>query len=184
MGRDVRVFGGARVAAIGQATAAAVQDELGLHVDLCPESAVAEALAAALSARGQITGKRFLLLRADIAREVLCQRLEQGGAAEVRDVAIYVSRSVERLGDQVAEAIEDGEVDWVTFTSSATARNFVGLLSGEHRRKLAGIRIASIGPVTSSTIRELGLPISVQAQSASVEALVDAMLRNVGPMRD
>ena len=73
---DARAFGKAKIATIGDATAKAVRDYLCLNVDLCPESFVAEALADEFERRGDITGRKFLLLRADIARPLLRQRLE------------------------------------------------------------------------------------------------------------
>ena len=72
-GRDARAFHDVKIAAIGDATAAAIRDSLCLHVDLCPESFVAEALADALAKAGEIPGRNFLLLRADIARPLLAR---------------------------------------------------------------------------------------------------------------
>ncbi|HEY8665701.1 MAG TPA: uroporphyrinogen-III C-methyltransferase, partial [Tepidisphaeraceae bacterium] len=92
LNKDVRLFGRANIAAIGDATARAVREQLCLHVDLCPESFVAEALAEALKQAGEVRGKRHLLLRADIARPLLRQRLAADGAAEVRDIPIYETR--------------------------------------------------------------------------------------------
>src|SRR4051794_26443325 len=134
--RDVRVFGTAKIAAIGDATAAAIRENLSLHVDLCPESFVAEALADALAERGQVAGKRFLLLRADIARPVLREKLQLGHAAEVRDVAIYETKLAQSLPPHLLEAIDAKSIHWITFTSSSTAKNFVTLLGGNYREKL------------------------------------------------
>ncbi|HMB96748.1 MAG TPA: uroporphyrinogen-III C-methyltransferase, partial [Tepidisphaeraceae bacterium] len=85
-GNDSRIFGRAKIAAIGDATAAAIRDDLCLHVDLCPQNFVAEALADELASRNEIAGKRFLLLRADIARPILADRLRLSAAAQVNDV--------------------------------------------------------------------------------------------------
>ncbi len=176
--RDVRVFGRARVAAIGDATAVAIRDELGLHVDLCPESFVAEALADELASRGETAGKRFLLLRADIARPLLRERLQQGGAAAVRDVAIYQTVPAHALPPGLAEAILHGSIDWITFTSSSTVRNFIKLLGPEFVAHLENVKLASIGPVTTQTMTELGLKLSVQAETFNVDGLVEAIARN------
>lgn len=173
--RDARVFAAARIAAIGQVTAQAVRDQLCLRVDLCPPTAIAEALAEALAQQSQIAGKRFLLLRADIARPVLRQRLVNAGAAEVQDVPVYETRPAGSLPPEVIDAIDAGQVTWVTFTSSSTARNLVNLLGGEYLRRLAGVKIASIGPITSQTLGELGLQPTAQSPSASIDALVDAI---------
>jgi uroporphyrinogen III methyltransferase/synthase len=173
---DARAFGSARIAAIGDATARAVREELFLSVDLCPESFVAEALADALVERGVVRGKRFLLLRADIARPLLRERLVQEGAEEVRDLPIYETRPVANLPESLTEALAAGEVTWITFTSSSTAKNFMALLGDDYRAKLQHVRLASIGPITSSTLRELGLPPTIEAQTFNIDGLIDALV--------
>jgi uroporphyrinogen III methyltransferase/synthase len=175
LGLDARAFGGAKVAAIGDATAAAVSRELFLSVDLCPDRFVAEALADALEAGGAVRGKRFLLPRADIARPVLRERLERGGAAEVSDVAVYETKRAAALPPPLLEALDAGELTWVTFTSSSTARNFAHLLGPDYRERLKGARLASIGPVTTATLRELGLEPTVQAETFNIDGLIAAM---------
>jgi uroporphyrinogen III methyltransferase / synthase len=177
IGRDARIFAGVKVAAIGDATAEAVRRELCLRVDLCPESFVAEALADALVAANEVRGQKFLLLRADIARPILRERLQQDGAAEVRDVAVYETRPAQSLPPALLEALAAREVTWVTFTSSSTARNFAALLGDDYRAKLGGVRIASIGPVTTATLRELGLEPTVQAETFNIEGLVESLSR-------
>lgn len=175
-GRDVRVFGGAKFAAIGDATARALRERLCVQADLCPEQFVAEALADAFAARGEIAAKRFLLLRADIARPILRQRLEQGGAAEVLDLPIYETKLAAALPEGLIEALEEGRVHWVTFTSSSTARNFATLLGADYRDKLKGVRVASIGPITTQTLKDLSLEPAVQAEEFNVEGLVAALI--------
>jgi uroporphyrinogen III methyltransferase/synthase len=174
-GRDVRAFGRARFAAIGDATAAALARELSIKADLCPARFVAEALADEFAARGEIADKRFLLLRADIARPILRERLRQGGAAEVLDLPIYETRVAAALPEGLVEAFDSGGVNWVTFTSSSTARNFVTLLGPDYRQKLANVRLASIGPITSEALAELGLTPALQADEFNIEGLVTAI---------
>jgi uroporphyrinogen III methyltransferase/synthase len=177
MGLDARAFGPARIATIGDATADAVRRDLCLSVAVSPDRFVAEALGEALAQRNEITGKRFLLLRADIARPLLVERLRESGAASVRDVAIYETRRPASLPDPLLEAIDAGEVDWLTFTSSSTARNFYEMLGPERAAKLAtlGAKVASIGPITSQTLRELGIEPAVEAKRFDVEGLVQAI---------
>ncbi len=179
LGRDVRVFGNAKIAAIGDVTAEAIRNDLSLHVDLCPESFVAEALANALAERGQIAGKRFLLLRADIARPILREKLQQAHAAEVRDVPIYETRPAASLPQNLLDALDAKSVHWITFTSSSTAKNFTTLLGGDFRDKLKGVKIASIGPITTATLRELGLEPDAQAETFNVGGLVRAIEHGV-----
>ena len=174
-GKDVRIFGQAKFAAIGDATASALRDKLSIQADLCPREFVAEALADEFSSRNQIAGKRFLLLRADIARPLLRQRLEQGGAAEVLDLPIYETKIAAALPAEVIEALAAGRINWITFTSSSTARNFATLLGPDYRDKLKGIRLASIGPITTQTLNELGLPPTVQADQYNIQGLITAL---------
>jgi uroporphyrinogen III methyltransferase/synthase len=176
LGLDARAFGKARIAAVGDVTAEAVRRELCLKVDLMPARGVADALADDLERQGQIRGKRFLLLRADIARPVLRQRLQQGGAAVVDDVAVYETRPASELPEALLAALDEHRVDWVTFTSSSTASNFASLLGTDYAKRLAGVRIASIGPITTQTLRELGLTPTVEAANAHIDGLVSAML--------
>jgi uroporphyrinogen III methyltransferase/synthase len=175
IGLDGRAFASTSIAAIGSATADAVREALCLNVDLCPESFVAEALADALEAKGEVKGKRHLLLRAEIARPVLRERLQRGGSIEARDVAVYETRAARSLPPALVESLEAGGVTWITFTSSSTAKNFIELLGPDYAQRLAGVKIASIGPVTTATLEELGLKPTVQAQTFDLDGLVTAI---------
>lgn len=175
IGLDARAFGGAKIAVVGESTARAVHDHLCLRVELCPESFVAEALGEALMAQKQVMDRRFLLLRADIARPVLRDMLKQNGAVEVADVAVYESKPAAALPPAVVESLDEGQVNWITFTSSSTAKNFTSLLGTDYAAKLKGVRIASIGPITTATLKSLGLPPTIEAEEANVEALAEAM---------
>ncbi len=181
IGLDARIFSGVKVAAIGDATADAVRNELCLRVELCPDSFVAEALADAFKERNEILGHRFLLLRADIARPLLVERLASDGAAEVKDVSIYQTKAATSLPPEFVDALEAKDVQWITFTSSSTVRNLIALLGEKYQEKLAGIKTASIGPITSRTLRELGIEPTVEAQSYTIDGLVEAILRASRP---
>ncbi len=174
-GRDARAFGGAKIATIGDATAEAVRRELCLKVDLSPTRFVAEALGEAFAEKNEISGKRFLLLRADIARPLLRERLKDGGAVEVRDVPIYETKSTAALPTELIEALAAREVHWITFTSSSTVRNFVSLLGENYLDRMNGVKIASIGPITSQTLRELRLAPTVEAKTFDLGGLVAAL---------
>ena len=170
---DARHLAGVKIAAIGDATAEALRD-MGLRADLVPTEFVAESLAHELIAQEQVRGRRFLLLRADIARPALIEKLTEAGA-DVTERSIYRTRPARCLPDEVLDALRNGQVDWITFTSSSTVRGFVDLL-GEHRDLLNAVALASIGPITSQTVRELDLTVSVEAPRHDIAGLVDALV--------
>jgi uroporphyrinogen III methyltransferase / synthase len=172
---DARSFGHAKIAAVGNATASAVRDELFLTVNLIPESFIAEALADEFAARNEIAGKKFLLLRADIARPLVRERLIAGGAASADDVAVYETRTAKSLPAEVLDALAEKNVNWITFTSSSTADNFAQLLGPNYAAKLEGVKSASIGPITTAKLQQLGLAPTVQAANFDIEGLVAAI---------
>jgi uroporphyrinogen III methyltransferase / synthase len=167
-------LGRARVAAIGPGTADALA-RAGVAPALVPERFVAEAVVAALAARGTLRGQRVLLPRARVARDALPDGLRAAGA--VVDV-IPVYETVREPGDgrALATALLAGEIDVVTFTSSSTVRGFaelVGPAAGSGQ-----FAAAVIGPVTATTARELGMRVAVEAEVYTVPGLVDALARH------
>jgi uroporphyrinogen III methyltransferase/synthase len=166
-GRDARALAGARVAAIGPGTAAALRDH-GVIAELVPDQFVAEALVETLAA---LPVKRALVARAAGARDVLPQALRDRGA-EVDVLELYETVAEPLSGAQLAAV---RRADYVTFTSSSTVR-FLVAAAGP---KLAeGTRIVSIGPVTSATLREHGLEPDVEASRHDVGGLVEALLED------
>jgi uroporphyrinogen III methyltransferase/synthase len=161
-GLDARALAGARVAAIGPGTAAALR-ERGVIADVVPDRFVAEALAEALA---EVPVRRALIARAAEARDVLLDALRARGA-EVDVLALYETVA-EPLSAAQLEAV--ARADYVTFTSSSTVRFFLG--SGAR----PGGRVVSIGPVTSATLREHGLEPDVEAERHDIEGLVDALI--------
>lgn len=118
-----------------------------------------------------LAGVSILLLRASRGREVLVERLARAGA-RVDQVVVYTSADVERADPAVAEALTKGRIDWVTVTSSAIARSLVALLGEDLRRT----RLASISPVTSQALRELGFAPAAEAQNYTMDGLLEAIL--------
>ncbi len=178
LGLDARHLAGVKVASVGEATSEALARRLGIRPDFVPERTMGEALAQEMIAREDVTGQKMLLLRADIARPALPKLLGDAGA-EVTELVVYQTKIAAGLPGDVMEALKDGGIDWVTFTSSSTAGNLVELLGGE-RSLLDGVKTASIGPVTSGTMRELGLDITVEAGKSNVSGLVEALVGAVG----
>ncbi len=165
-----------KIAAIGPATRAQIERH-GLKVSVMPKEYVAEAVVAKLKTK--VKGKRVLLVRAKIARDVLPAKLRRAGA-HVDVIEAYETVVPARSRAQLRAVLRDPKKrpDVITFTSSSTARNFVDLLGRGRaaRRALDGIAIASIGPVTSATLRDLGLPPTVQARHYTIPGLVSAIL--------
>jgi uroporphyrinogen-III synthase len=114
---------------------------------------------------------RFLLARASRGREVLAERLTAAGAA-VDQIVVYSSTDVERADEDVAAAMAAGRIDWVTVTSSAIARSLVALFGDRLRR----CKLASISPITSETLRQLGHQPAAEATQYTTEGLVAAIL--------
>jgi uroporphyrinogen III methyltransferase / synthase len=166
-GRDARALAGATVAAIGPGTARALAAR-GVAADVVPERFVAEALVEAL-AGVEVDGKRVLVARAAEARDVLPDALRKRGG-EVDVVALYETVREAPDDDAVAAA---QSADYVTFTSSSTVTNLTEAL-GDRFPEAA--RIVSIGPVTSATVREAGMEVSVEADRHDVDGLLTALL--------
>lgn len=168
-GQEVK---GPKVAAIGPATRRALA-ERGVRVAVMPKEYVAESVVRAL--RGKARGKRVLLVRAKVARDVIPRELRRAGAV-VDVVEAYETATPRRSASRLGRALTGGQrPDVITFTSSSTARNFVALV--RDRRLLRGIALASIGPVTSATLRELGLTPAIEAQEYTMAGLVKAIVR-------
>lgn len=174
-GHDLRRLAHVQLAAIGPATAKRLA-YYRLATGVVPAEYRAEALAEALAA--DAAGKRFLLARASRGREVLAERLRQAGA-EVDQVVVYTSRDVREPDLGVAETLRAGRVDWVTVTSSAIARALDALFG----TALDHSRLASISPITSQTLRELGHEPAVEATEFTMGGLVDAILNDAGAAR-
>jgi uroporphyrinogen-III synthase len=162
-----------RIAVIGPATAKAVQG-IGLHVDLIPRRYIAESLAESLTP--QAAGKRILLIRAAEARDVLPEALTEAGAnltiAEAYQNRIP-SESIPAL--QQLFSSPANHLDAITFTSASTARNLVALLEAASLTLPPNIALASIGPITSQAMRDLGLNPTTEATEPTISALVSAL---------
>jgi len=171
-GRDARAFGSARIACVGPSTAERLRAR-GLIADLVPARAVAEGLVDALGAE-PLVGRRFMLLRAEVARDVLPDALRAAGAV-VEVVSAY--RTVAATVDAgVRDRIARCEADVVTFTSSSTVRHFTACFTEAElvdlRRRVVA---ACIGPVAAETARAAGFRVEAVAEPYTVNGLLDAL---------
>ncbi len=166
---DAREIGAAKIAAIGPATAQRVRD-FHLHVDLQPEEFVAEAVVRQFHKLGGVENLRILIARAEKARDVLPTELSKLGAIVDEAFAYRTVPETRDITGARRRLLEEG-ADLITFTSSSTVENFLAL--GLPWSK--GMRVASIGPITSKTATEHGLKIDIEAKRHDIEGLVDAI---------
>jgi len=170
-----------QIAAIGPATKTKIE-KLGLRVAVIPEQYIAESVVESL--RGRVEAKRVLLARAKGARDVIPCELRKMGArvdvVETYETVIPVS-SRKRLLAVMKNPNRRPHI--VTFTSSSTVRNFVALLGMRGNEPFSftaspphTIQFASIGPITSATLRELGFPVHIEAAEYTIPGLIEAIL--------
>jgi len=163
----------ALVVAIGPATAERLAEN-GVRADVVPERFVAEGILDALESH-DLDGRSVLVARAREARPELVDGL-RGRGAKVDEVALYDTVAVPASPGDIDAALA---ADYVTFTSSSTVRNFLGLLGPHERARADGLRVASIGPITSATAREEGLEVHVEAAEHTIPGLLSALLGDV-----
>jgi uroporphyrinogen III methyltransferase/synthase len=170
LGLDARALAQIKIAAVGPATARALAAH-GLHPDVVPDTADSLHLADALLAG--LAGS-ILLPQADNARPLLRERLAAAGW-QVSAVTAYAAEPL-----VPTLALDDLEVDAITFASSATVERFAAYAGQERLRTwvAAGCRLYAIGPQTAATMAGLGLPVAACADDASVAGLVQAVVRN------
>ena len=175
-----------QIAAIGPATRQAIEQH-GVKVDIVPKEYVAESVVTSL--RRRVKGKRVLLARARVARDVIPRELRKLGA-QVDVVEAYETVVPESSQRQLQRALKSPKLrpDVITFTSSSTVKNFVELLGKRSGREPAlslpkgrprhtdGVRLASIGPVTSSTLLGLGLRVDIEARKYTIPGLIEAIV--------
>ncbi|MBU0674611.1 MAG: uroporphyrinogen-III C-methyltransferase [Proteobacteria bacterium] len=174
-GMDARALSGSQVGVVGTTTAKILLG-YGIKADLLPEEFTGEGLAQAMLEKG-VTGKKILIPRALEAREILPKKLQEAGA-EVTVAPVYKNIMPEGF-DEVRKALEDKEIDLISFTSSSTVKNFLELLSikdeSEFKTLLDGVKVAVIGPITAKTARNGGLTVDIEPEEYTIPAMVRAI---------
>jgi uroporphyrinogen III methyltransferase/synthase len=174
---DMRDLGGARIAAVGPATANKLK-ELHLQVDLMPEEATAANIAEEFKAFESIENLRICLLRAEVANRELPAALESLGAI-VDDVACYktVLETEDRSG--AGSRLLEAGADWITFSSSSTVEHFHSRFDLPALvKKFPGIKLASIGPETTKSLEKLGLKPALEAKQHTIDGLVAGLIKS------
>lgn len=172
LGKDARVFASVKVAAIGPQTAGALA-EFGIRPDLVPGVFTAKELGRELIALASLEEKKILLLRSRSASKDLPALLEEAKAV-VDDVAVYDAVPMKSDCTMLQEQIAGGKVDWLTFASPSEARMFFQQVPVEVVNS-SRAKVASIGPVTSEQLRQLGIAADIEASEHTVDGLLAAI---------
>jgi uroporphyrinogen III methyltransferase/synthase len=169
--KDIRILKGLKICAIGPATKEAIEEK-GLVVDIMPVKYVAECVIEELMKFG-IKSKRFLLARAKIARDVIPENIKkEGGIVDV--VTVYQTVKPEKSALELVNTLKTENIDYITFTSSSTVKNFFDMLGGNVLPK--EVKCVSIGPVTSEALRSYGIDPAIQAEIYTIDGLISAIL--------
>jgi uroporphyrinogen III methyltransferase/synthase len=170
--RDWRDLKDIRICTIGPATAATIE-KLGIRVDVVPEEFISEGVVKAFQ-EFDIKGKKFLLPRAETARDVIPEGLTKLGA-EVDVVAAYRTVNSGRDKSELENLMSEGKVDVITFTSPSTVTNFMEIMGKEFVIPPT-IKIACIGPVTSAAVKKAGLPVDIIQERYTIPGLVETLV--------
>ena len=178
LGLDARALAQCRVCAVGPKTADEVR-AFGIRPDLVPTDYKAEGVVEEFS-RLDLHNSRVLYPRADKARDIIPRELKRLGAHVDSPVA-YRNIFPERLPPETLFALEKRSVDCITFTSSSTVQNLAAMLGEELMlNMLKGVVVASIGPITSKSCRELGLKVDIEPAEHTLDALTAALEAHFG----
>jgi uroporphyrinogen III methyltransferase/synthase len=175
--RDIRELKGIKICTVGKKTASEVR-KYGINVDLVPREYNAEGMVKAFaktrSGRGKnkrLKGLRFLLPRAEVAREVFPEKIRELGG-EIDVVTAYRAVKPEIHGKRLKRFLKEGKITIATFTSAATFNNFVSIVDEDVRDLLRDVSIAVIGPVTAKAVKKAGLKVSIMPEQATIDAMV------------
>lgn len=166
-GKDLRQLSGSKIAVVGEKTALSLA-QYHIRADIVPENFRAESLAQTVA--NEVQGKRVLIVRASRGRDVLAESLSRSGA-NVTQLTAYQHRDVETLDPLIAEMASAGQIHWITLTSSASAESAARLF-GENMNQM---KIATLSPVTSSQVRQLGFDVDAEADPYTMDALAECI---------
>lgn len=176
--KDIRELKGIKICAIGSKTASSVES-IGIKVDIMPDEYIAEGVIKEMLKIG-IKGKKILLPRAAVARDILPQEIEKMGAKiDVVD-AYKTIKPVERM-DEIKKMLRNGKLDVITFTSSSTVKNFMSYFDDTEKEMIKDVLIASIGPITAKTVEEFGFKSTIVADEYTIERFVEKIIEYFTP---
>jgi len=172
LGKDARALGSAKVAAIGSKTAEKLA-EFGIKADFVPDVFTGRELGRQLLGFANLHDKKALLLRSAIASNELVDVLAEGGA-QVDNVAVYTAAEVKGDTSSLVESLGEGTIDWVTFASPSSVDALLGQVP-VWAVNSSKAKVASIGPVTSGRLKELGVKVDVTAAKHTIDGLLDSI---------
>ncbi|HYA11692.1 MAG TPA: uroporphyrinogen-III C-methyltransferase [Thermodesulfovibrionales bacterium] len=177
--RDIRDLKGIKICAIGTMTAKEIK-KYGLKTDLIPDEFSAEGLIKLIQefegSRGKgLKGVRFLLPRAEKAREVFPEKVRELGG-EIDIPVTYRTVKPESRGKRLRRFLKEGRISIATFTSAATFNNFREIMGEDADELLKGVTIAVIGPVTAKAIEKAGLHVDIMPKEATIQTLVEEII--------
>jgi len=178
LGKDARALGSAKIAAIGSETAGTL-NRFGIKADFVPTVFTSKELGKQLAEFANLKDKKALLLRSQLASDELAIWLKKAGA-EIVNVPVYRIDTIKNNGKELIEKTATGEIDWLTFASSSSARAFFEQIQADAVNS-GRVKIASIGPVTSEQLQSLGIKVDVEASEHTIDGLLDAIERYEKP---
>ncbi|EDY83004.1 uroporphyrin-III C-methyltransferase domain protein [Verrucomicrobiia bacterium DG1235] len=176
---DIRSLGFLRIAAVGKSTAKEIK-KFYVTTDLVPPEANAESLAEALVATDSLDSAKVLVVAGNLGRDVLIDKLEEARAIVDR-FEVYKTEQTDLSENPAAKMFREQGADGILFTSSSGVRSFVD--QAKHLQLSASAlrpKTISIGPITSATMKQIGLPVDLEAKEASLDSLVDSVVRRFG----
>ncbi|MHC4438179.1 MAG: uroporphyrinogen-III synthase, partial [Planctomycetota bacterium] len=173
---DARIFGSAKIAAIGGRTAERLR-EYGIKADFVPGIFTSRELGKQLIGFTNLQNKKILLLRSQLASNELVEVLTEAGA-DVDNVALYTAQIVKSDSRWLVEGISEGTIDWLTFASPSSVDGFFEQI-GVETVNSGKVKVASIGPVTSDRLTEHGVKVDVTAKEHTLDGLLDAVEEQV-----
>lgn len=172
-GKDIRTLVGIKICAVGEATGEEL-NKRGICVDYIPESFTTAALLEGLLKK-VLPDEKVLLARADIGSQELSDGLKSAGI-QFEDLTVYRTLTDTENKDDVLELLKNNNVDFITFTSSSTVRNFVNSVGIDKIKTAENLKVACIGPVTAKTCEELALKVDLMAAEYTIDGLVNCIV--------
>jgi uroporphyrinogen III methyltransferase/synthase len=184
--RDIRDLKDLKICAIGTKTAQEIK-KYGIKTDLIPDTFRAEGLIEAFTPSypplatggtegGVLKGIRFLLPRAEAAREIFPEKVKELGG-EIDVPVTYRTIKPESRGKRLKRFLKEGRISIATFTSASTFNNFREIMEKDADELLKGVTIAAIGPVTAKAVENAGLHVDIVPKEATIEAMVEEIIK-------